>query len=264
MAMALFIDGPASSMEDLTAQDSQLLDVASVEGIDVTQKLVLAQDELTLELNALLTRLSYVDQLFWLAPQPNLGSVVVTPALKLWHTFRSLEMVYSDAYNSQLNDRYAGKRDQFHLSAKWAYETLVAAGIGVASVPVPRAAIPTVTAAAAAAPGTPLPDGTYYVTVAWVNTGGEDGACALPATITTTGSSLRVQPVGPGGAPPKTAAGWNVYVGTGPDSMALQNGSPIAIGQTWLQPATLAAGRPPGPGQRPSYLKAVPRAIQRG
>ena len=259
--MALFTDGPASSMEDLTAQDSQLLDVASVEGIDVTQKLALAQDELALELDALLTRLSSVNQLFWLAPQSSLGSVVVTPALKLWHTFRSLEMVYSDAYNNQLNDRYAGKRDQFHVRAKWAYETLVAAGIGVASVPAPRAAMPAVTAAAAPAPGAPLPDETYYVTMAWVNAAGEDGACALPATIATTGSSLLVQPAG---APPKTAAGWNVYVGAGPDSVALQNGSPIAIGQSWLQPAPLAAGRPPGPGQRPSYLKPVPRMIQRG
>ena len=259
--MALFIDGPVSSVEDLAAQDSQLLDVASVEGIDVSQKLALAQDELTLEISALLTRVSYVDQLFWLAPQSNVGSVVVTPALKLWHTFRSLEMVYSDAYNSQLNDRYAGKRDQFHAKAKWAYETLVAAGIGVASVPVPQAATPTVTAAAAPAPGTPLPNGTYYVTVAWVNAAGEEGACALPATVTTSGSSLRVQPAG---APPKTAAGWNVYVGADPDSVALQNGSPIAIGQTWLQPAAVAAGRPPGPGQRPTYLKPVPRVIQRG
>jgi hypothetical protein len=262
--MALFTDGPASSMEDLTAQDSQLDDVASIEGIDVTQKLALAQDELALGLSALMTRLSSADQLFRPAPDSNLGSVVVTPALKLWHTFRSLEMVYSDAYNSQLNDRYAGKRDQFHMSAQWAYDMLVGAGIGVASVPVPRAAIPTVTAAAAPAPGIPLPNGTYYVTVAWVNAGGEEGACAIPATIATTGSSLLVQPAGRGGAPPKTAAGWNVYVGTGPDSMALQNGSPIAIGQTWLQPTPLAAGRPPGPGQPPSYLKPVPRAIQRG
>ena len=259
--MALFIDGPVSSVEDLAAQDSQLLDVASVEGIDVSQKLALAQDELTLEISALLTRLSYVDQLFWLAPQPNIGSVVVTPALKLWHTFRSLEMVYTDAYNSQLNDRYAGKRDQFHARAQWAYETLVLAGIGVASVPVPQAATPTVTAAAAPAPGTPLPDGTYYATVAWVNAAGEEGACAQPAIVATTGSSLRVQPAG---APPKTAAGWNVYVGAGPDSMALQNGPPIALGQTWLQPAAVAAGRPPGLGQRPTYLKPVPRVIQRG
>ncbi len=262
--MALFIDGPASSMEDLAAQDSQLLDMASVEGIDVTQKLALAQDELALELDALLTRLSRADQSFRLAPQPHLGSVVVTPALKLWHTFRSLEMVYSDAYNSQLNDRYAGKRDQFHLRAKWAYETLVAAGIGVASVPVPRAATPVVVAAPGPAPGTPLPDGTYYATIAWVNSAGEEGVSALPATVATTGSSLLVQPVGAGAAPPQTAAGWNVYVGAAPDSMALQNGSPIAIGQTWLQPAALAAGRPPGPGQRPNYLKPVPRVIQRG
>ena len=259
--MALFIDGPVSSVEDLAAQDSQLLDVASVEGIDVSQKLALAQDELTLEISALLTRVSYVDQLFWLAPQPDLGSVVVTPALKLWHTFRSLEMVYSDAYNSQLNDRYAGKRDQFHAKAQWAYETLVLAGLGVASVPVPRAATPAVTAAGAPAPGTPLPDGTYYVTVAWVNAAGEEGASAVPATIATTGSSLLVQPAG---APPKTAAGWNIYLGAGPDSMALQNGSPIAIGETWLQPAPLVAGRPPGTGQLPSYLKPVPRMIQRG
>ena len=262
--MALFIDGPASSMEDLAAQDSQLLDVASVEGIDVTQKLALAQDELTLELNTLLTRLSYVDQLFWLAPQPNIGSVVVTPALKLWHTFRSLKMVYSDAYNSQLNDRYAGKRDQFHERAKWAYETLIQTGVGVVTVPVPRAATPVVVAAPGPAPGTPLPDGTYYVTIAWVNSAGEEGACAVPATITTSGSSLLVRPAGTGVAPPRTAAGWNVYVGAGPDSLALENGSPIAIGQTWLQPATLASGRPPGPGQRPNYLKPVPRVIQRG
>jgi hypothetical protein len=187
--------------------------------------------------------------------------VVVTPALKLWHTFRSLEMVYSDAYNSQLNDRYAGKRDQFHARAQWAYEMLVAAGIGVASVPVPRAAMPAVRAAAAPAPGTPLPNGTYYATMAWVNAGGEDGASAIPATVATTGSSLLVEPAG---ATPKNAVGWNVYVGAGPDSMAQQNGSPIAIGQTWLQPGVVATGRRPGPGQRPSYLKPVPRVIQRG
>ena len=50
----------------------------------------------------------------WLPPPAGCENVVVTPALKLWHTYRALEMVYGDAYNSQLNDRYAGKRDQFH------------------------------------------------------------------------------------------------------------------------------------------------------
>src|ERR1035441_4341461 len=89
--MALFTDGPVSSIEDLTAQDSQLLNVANVEGIDVTQKLALAQDQLALELTTLLDRMSFVSQVYWLAPPPSLSSVVVTPALKLWHTFRRSE-----------------------------------------------------------------------------------------------------------------------------------------------------------------------------
>ena len=65
--MALFTDGPPASIEDLSAQDSQLLNVANVEGIDVTQKLCLAHEELGMELYALLNRMSYVDPLFWLA-----------------------------------------------------------------------------------------------------------------------------------------------------------------------------------------------------
>jgi len=56
--MALFTDSPVSSIEDLSAQDSQLLDVASAENIDVTRKLALAQEEVGLELSALLTRRS--------------------------------------------------------------------------------------------------------------------------------------------------------------------------------------------------------------
>ena len=144
--MALFTDGPISSIEDMTAQDSQLPTVASVEGIDVTQKIAIAQDQLAMELLTRLNRFGYLDQLFWLAPQPKLDSVVVTPPLKLWHTARSLELVYSDAYNSQLNDRYAGKRDQFQALAKWAYEKLIELGAGIAAEPIQRAAMPTVIA----------------------------------------------------------------------------------------------------------------------
>src|SRR5262249_50770381 len=131
--MALFTDGPASSMEDLTGQDSQLLDVASTEGIDVTRKLELAQEEVTLELGALLAT--------------NIGDVVVTPALKLWHTFRTLELVYADAYQNQLNDRYAGKRDEFAKRVKWAYDMLIRTGIGIVTQPVPRAETPTLASA---------------------------------------------------------------------------------------------------------------------
>ena len=77
-------------------------------------------------------------------------------------------MVYGDAYNSQLNDRYGAKRDQFHELARWAYEKLLQIGLGMVALPVARATTPAVTAAA----GEALPDGTYYVTMAWVNRAG--------------------------------------------------------------------------------------------
>ena len=51
--MSLFTDGLISGIEDLAAQDTQLSNVASVEGIDVTQKLRLAQEELGLEITTL-------------------------------------------------------------------------------------------------------------------------------------------------------------------------------------------------------------------
>jgi hypothetical protein len=254
--MPLFTDGPISYIEDLTAQDSQLSTVASVEGIDVTQKIFIAQEQVAMDLLTALNRLGYVDQLFWQAPQPTLDRVVVTPPLKLWHTARSLELVYGDAYNSQLNDRYAGKRDQFHVLAKWAYEKLIEIGVGIAAQPVPRAAIPTVTPF----PGA-LADGLYYVTMAWVNAGGEEGGAATETAISTTSSTFLVGTA----TAPRAAAGWNVYAGAAPDTMFGQNTSLLTLGQTWEQPAVLAqTGELPGKGQKPTYLRALPRVLQRG
>src|ERR1044072_4136716 len=94
--MALFTDGPAATIEDLAAQDSQLLTLANAEGIDLTVKLGLAHEAVGLELEELLSAGSSY----------RLGQVVVTPAVRLWHTHRTLELVYRDAYHSQLNDRY--------------------------------------------------------------------------------------------------------------------------------------------------------------
>jgi hypothetical protein len=222
----------------------------------VTQKLALAQDELAVELGTLLTRFSYTAQPFWYSAPPRIATVVVTSPLKMWHTFRALEMVYADAYNSQLNDRYAGKRDQFHNRAQWAYGKLVEAGLGVASDPIPKAGTPMVTAASGA-----LPDGTYYVTTAWMNRAGEEGASAAPAVVTIAGSTLSVEP----GKRPLNATGWQVYVGGAPETMVQQNSSPIAVDGTWIQPNQMvAAGPAPGSGQRPNYLRPAPRVIQRG
>ncbi len=132
--MALFTDGDVSSIEDLRAYDTQLLDVANTEGIDVTGKLKLAQEEIAAEIATLLARnLRY-------AVATDCGRVVVTPPLKLWHTFLSLELVYRDAYRNQLNDRYAGKRDEFHGMVKWAYDKVVQTGLGIVNDPVGKRA----------------------------------------------------------------------------------------------------------------------------
>jgi hypothetical protein len=254
--MPLFTDGPISSILDMTAQDSQLPTVASVEGIDVTQKLFIAQDQLAMDLEIALSRFAFADRLLWVTPQATLENVVVTPPLKLWHTARSLELVYSDAYNSQLNDRYAGKRDQFHALAKWAYERLIEIGAGIATHPIQRAQMPTVIAF----PGALL-DGEYYVTVTWVNAGGEEGAAATETSITTTSSTFLVEPANA----PAAAAGWNAYAGTAPATMYRQNTYLLAVGQTWEQPAALTSiGSLPGRGQKPTYLQPLPRVMQRG
>jgi hypothetical protein len=254
--MALFTDGAISTIEDLNAQDSQLLTVASVEGIDVTQKLGSAQDELGIELVALLARSQQVAGSFWGSPALKLNNIAITPPLKLWHIYRALELVYSDAYNSQLNDRYGAKRDQFHQMAGWASEKLAEIGVGVILNPVPQADSPAVSAIEGN-----LQDGTYYVTMTWVNAEGEEGASAIPAVITVTESTFAVQPV----SPPQGTTGWNVYAGSAPENMMLQNASPIGPGQSWQQLMPLATtGQQPSSGQHPTYVKPIPRLIQRG
>jgi hypothetical protein len=258
--MALFTDGPPSTVDDLAAQDSQLLNVANVEGIDVTQKLTLAHDEIGLDLISLLMGTERRDQWLWMNTTPSLSSVVATAPLKLWHTYRTLEMVYSDAYNNELNDRYAGKRDQFHKMATWAYEKLVQIGIGMAAVPVPKASAPQMLAAQPAS-GQNLPDGTYFAAIAWVNQAGEEGRVSTPGAVTTVSSTYLVN----AGNPPGTAAGWNVFAGTDPNKLALQNASPVPVGEVWVQPGVPSTtGRGPGTGQAGNYVREIPRVIQRG
>jgi len=243
--MALFTDGAISSIEELAGHDSQLLTVANVEGIDVSRKLVLAQEELAVEVTGLLGRH---------AAPPALEQVVVTPAIKLWHAYRTLELVYRDAFHSQLNDRYGSKRDEFRTLAQWAYNHVIQSGLGIAADPVHRAAAPEVVPAAGS-----LDDGTYYVSVAWTNGSGDEGACSTPTEIRTSGGSFAVRTTAPAGV-----HGWNVYCGSDTASMTLQNAAPLAPDATWTQPALSVNGRMAGTGQEPGYRLPVPRMLQRG
>lgn len=254
--MALFADGAISGLDDLSAQDSQVLDIASEEGINVSQKMALAQGELEVELTSILERLRLAAWPFSLTMQPTIKNIVITPALQLWHTYRSLEMIYADAYGDQLNDRYASKRDQFHAFASWARERLVQNGLGICINPISQAPTPFLSATVGN-----LADGTYYVTMSWVNQDGEEGANGVPDAITTSGSTFEVQPP----SSPSGVTGWNVYVGQTPEAMFIQNDEPITTGQVWQQPVLLkTTSRNPSTGQAPDFLKPIPRVLQRG
>jgi hypothetical protein len=242
--MALFTDGPMNTIEDLRAQDSQLTEMASTEGIDLTRKLWLAHDQIAVDLERLL------------AGRYPLSNVVATLPLTLWHNYRSLEMAYTDACYSHLNERYMSKRDQFRDLAKWAYERLLELGIGIVALPIARALTPVLSPV----PGFSHP-GTYYVTMTWVNRSGEEGAPAVPDVIEIASGSISVMPKS---APP-AATGWNVYVGPGPDDMVLQNEAPLEVNETWSpHGAVKHEGRGPGKGQPAGLLLAVPRVLPRG
>jgi len=96
----LFTDNPAIAIENLADHETVILDTASTEGINLTVKIVLGTDEVGLQLQSRF-------------PQLSLNSVVVTPALRLWLIFHTLEIVYRDSYHNQLNDRYKAKWDEY-------------------------------------------------------------------------------------------------------------------------------------------------------
>jgi len=254
--MALFTDG-ISTIQDLMIQDSSVLDTAQTENIDLNQKLAVAQQEIGIELTTLLQRSNTYDWQFWLQPNPQLNNIVVTPPLQLWHVFQSLALVYRDAYGSQLNDRYQGKRDQFQQLAKWALDKLIQTGVGIVSDPIPQAAPPQLTSIEGGQPAM-----TYCASVSWLNAEGEEGQAGNASSLAVAaGNTLAVQPLNP----PPNAVAWNVFVGPSADALVLQNGTPLEPNEVWIQSAPAAiGGRGPGKGQDPNYLRALPRVIQRG
>lgn len=262
--MALFTDAPISSLDQLAAQDSAALDVASTEGIDATAKISLAQDELGIEITAAASRAPFspgTSSVWWpgmvLTTTLQLSGIVVTPPLRLWHAFHTLELIYRDAYNNQLNDRYLGKWRAYTDLAKWASSMLMQSGVGVVSDPVAVAQRPAVGVISGIFPAT-----TYFVQAAWLNARGEEGtASTVTSAAAFEQNSLQVT----ASAPPANATAWNIYAGTSIDAITLQNGAPLIVGQPWFLPGSgLLAGRAPGTGQAPNYYRVLPRYLQRG
>ena len=264
--MALFTDAQISTLDQLAAQDTAVLDVASTEGIDAAAKIALAQEELGIDLVSAMSRSAsslttlsgwWPGSALTFQGAVHLANIVVTPPLRLWHTFRTLALIYRDAYGNQLNDRYLGKWNAYNDLSKWAAGMLLQSGVGVVSDPVVIAQSPQVdvlTGLLAAA--------MYFVQAAWLNARGEEG---MPSSITSVNvpdqSSVRVKL----NNPPENAVAWNVYAGTSIDAIMLQNVTSMNLGQAWLMSDSgVASGRKPGSGQEPNYFRQLPRYLQRG
>ena len=80
------------------------------------------------------------------------SDVVVTRQMKRWHAVHTLEIVYRDAFNNQLNDRYQAKFQEYRELARDAREHTFQFGVGLALIPIPQAQPPVFSAVAGLIP----------------------------------------------------------------------------------------------------------------
>lgn len=263
--MALFIDGQISNLQDLERYESGLLDVASTEQIDPTAKMALAQDLIGADLLLFLLQHStaytentlFTGQISMGRRRSGVSDVAVTEPLQRWHALRSIELIYQDAYNNQLNDRYKGKWQQYVRHASEAGEQLYRIGVGLVADPLSRAGAPLLIGVAGGSMAA-----NYCVQITWVNRSGQEGEPSIQTSLQTV-DSTQLLVAAP--SAPATAVGWNVYVGFSPDSVSQQNGTPIPVGTDWTLPfGSFHYGRKPGRGQEALRYVVRDQKIQRG
>ena len=255
--MPLFTDRTIVTIDELRGYETGILNVAHTEGIDLATKLALAHEEVEVELTALLNEGATGAAQAGVMTKPGINNVVTTDPLRQWHIFQTLSLVYRDAYNNQLNDRYQGKWKEYNRLANRASSILFKTGLGIVDDPILEAQPPTLRTI----PG-PLPAATYYARVAWRNGKGEEGRPSAASVISAPdGSLLVVEPVNQ----PPNARTWNVYAGLSDKDSTLQNDSPLEVGGGWTEPASgLTKGKEAGDGQTPNYYHIVGRVLRRG
>lgn len=248
--MALLVDGTPSQITDLANYESAIVEVAAIEGIDLTAKATIAALEVGLELQRFFVQTPGGESV-------TLGNVAVTDGLRQWHTLLALASTYRDAHFQQLNDRHKHKWKEYERLARSSGQLLFETGVGIVYNPLPKPKQPILDQSAGNQPAR-----TYYVRVEWVDGNGATSSPSESAGFTAQeGTLLTVRTVGA----PASARGWNVYVGLLDDQVERQNANPLAIGSTWVMPqAGLAVGSGPGTGQTPDYYLRQTSALQLG
>ncbi|HEY3838736.1 MAG TPA: hypothetical protein VGL72_19295, partial [Bryobacteraceae bacterium] len=172
--MAMLMDGPPSTIEDLNARDSDLINVSVAENINLTAKLQLAAKDLEMAVESMLVSVPPTHRGIQFT-FPSLRHIGVTPQMKRWHTYATLRLVYQDLYYSRLNDRYQAKMRLFADEEARVLDDLRTLGLGIVFDPLPQALAPQIATVPTSDTG-----GTLYVGVTFVNERGEQGLMSVP------------------------------------------------------------------------------------
>ena len=252
--MALFNDGPISSLEDLRVYETSLLDTASIEGVSLSNKLELAQQELASEvLRFLIQQLEPTESV----TPGKLAQVVATEPLRRWHALRTLTAFFRDVHHNQLNDRYRAKWVAYEAEAKSAARLLWEVGVGLVRNPLGRPTPPDLT--------TQVSDDEFpqlLFRTSWVTASGEESASSEPLLFV---GGMGAQPRLTVHNPPARVTGWHVYAGPTPSELMRQTSTAILPGDAWVMPANiLVTGPEPSFGQVPDLYVRLQRLLLRG
>ena len=252
--MALFTDGNIAELNDLRAYESGILDLAANEGIDLGAKLSLAHREIGLEILSFL-----VTQGYGVAKQRGLENVIVTEPILHSEVMWTLSLIYRDAFNSQLNDRYGAKWNQYTDLARRGLRQYFEIGIGLTASPIGKPEPPTVSVI----PGPSRAASTYSVQVAACGLNGFTGALSDSLTVhCRDNASIMVQL---GGVLPERSSGWILYVGEGDSDPKRQNVTPLEENAVWTCPDSgTVQDLPSIQVQRPEFWAVQQRRLLRG
>ena len=252
--MALFQDGPISSLEDLRVYETSLLETASIEGVSLANKIELAQQEIGNEiLRFLIQQLEPTESV----TPSKLGQVVATDPLRRWHALRTLAVFFRDAHHNQLNDRYRAKWDAYESEARSAARLLWEVGVGLVRNPLKRPAAPALELVPSEEE---YPPSLFKTT--WV-TGPLEESAASEAVLFAPNFAERPQLSAINF--PARATGWHVYAGASESLLTRQTTTALALSERWLMPSgELFAGAPVPFGQQPDYYVRLQRLLLRG
>jgi hypothetical protein len=220
--------------------------------VDLSAKLMVAEAEIGIVLD------EFLQKRIGQSRTNVLSSVVVTPALKHWHTIHALSLIYADVLNRQVNQKYESKWKEYKERARRAAANYFQLGVGLVEIPLPKANMPIVWEVAGL-----LAPATYMVRVAWCNAIAETGSASEAVAISLDaggGFGVRVSDTTPAGV-----VGFNVYAGQVDQAPRKQNQAIVGIAHEWFVPAGgLVEGAALPKGQEPDWFVRNDRVLQRG